>query len=174
MFGKLCLGKKECENICLETSIEVKNSNLHVDLTLSSTTDTVLYLDERMLVVGCPFYTENRSHFEREPQAGDLLFDQVLLENKEGQFRVFSSSFVYDNGEEIITMANCAFMDEKELVLDFGNKEKVSLGVLSINDLKVKERDKEIRVHLYLKGSDGNGTILTSNNWIQIEEYEGL
>lgn len=170
-LGNCVWKEKQSKSICLETSIEIDSNRLHVDLVFSSTTDTVFHLDERMLVVGCPFYIENKSRFESKPQTDDLLFDQVMLENKKGQFRVFSSSFVYDNGEELTIMANCAFMGKKELILEPGNMKKITLGVSNVNDLKVKEGDKKVRVHLYLKDSYGKGIILTSSNWVNIDDY---
>lgn len=170
-LGGCSLKKRDCSNdICFKTSVKKEKDQFLVNLLFSSEIDTSLCLNEKTLIIGCPFYQESEVLYKAKPTLDDLNFSQIIIENEEGGFRVFSSPFVDNNGEAVITMPNCAFMGKKRLVIKQGHIERVRLGISNLNDLKVKENDKKNRLHLYYKESPNKGAILTSTNWISTNE----
>lgn len=166
----LSTSKERCSNsICFDAVLEHEEEVFLVRLFFSSKVDTSLYLDDQMFVVGCPSYQEDRTFFgNRKPLLNELKYSQIILENENGSYRVFSSQLFDKDNPSIVIMPNCAFMDEKKIDLKSEEKKILEFNVEKRKDILVEKTDSKVRIHLYYKEPNGTGSILSSVSWLSV------
>ncbi len=162
---------ERCVNsICLDVTLEKQEEHFLVKMVFHPNIDTLLYLDEQMFVIGCPLYEENINFFEGvTPTLEELKFSQIILENEDGDYRVFSSQLFDKDKPSVIKMPNCTFMNTKKVDLKNGQSNILEFSIDEKTDILVKEADKKVLVHLYYKDLNGRGYIIRSANWLSVE-----
>lgn len=164
-----CKQIEECKDtICLTTLVKEVDSKYVVKLNFHPKIDTLLTFDDKIFSIGCPDYMEDRSVLKKKrPSLNDLKYSQILLENTNGDFRVFSSEFFKEGEEKSIDFPNCAFLVEFQLPIVAHKVTSYDFFISKLDDIRVKSSDKKVKLHIYLKNNDG-GIIINSSNWIYL------
>lgn len=174
--------KNQCDDsLCLNTSLFHGESSpiLRLEFTSNIEEDSIeIYFDNQAFIVDCPFYQEDQNLFIGVvPEIEDLKFSQLIIENSNGDFRVFSSRRFYGY-KEIMTLEekNCIFAGVDYVVFSSDSKDFVKdIIIEDIRDLQVDDNDKKIRLHYYFKPhleTNKNGfkpIIVTSKNWLRLD-----
>ncbi|WP_293955572.1 MULTISPECIES: hypothetical protein [unclassified Sphingobacterium] len=122
-----------------------------------------------MFSIGCPDYLENYELFYKSRNSDVLKHSQIVVENTDNQIRLLSRQFIPEGEQVILELPNCAFLEEFKLALK--KDSIISYGfTVGKDDLRVSTADRKVKLHLYLKNM-GNGRIITSSNWIEIDSY---
>jgi hypothetical protein len=159
---------EECnDNICFVTETSNAESGLLIKMRFSSKIDTILRLNDEIFTIGCSHYLEPIAKFNKKPELVDLKHSQIVLENEDGDCRVYSSQFVEEGKTAILILPNCSEMEEFNLSLFKRKIEVYEFVVTNKNDMKVKISDRRIKLHLYLKNGNSGG-IIHSSNWINL------
>ena len=165
-----CQSVEICEDpICLKTSIRKTGNDYLVRLEFKSKMDTILKLDQRMFATGCPDYWEDATVFYKTKNPSALKHNQIIVENTDNKIRLLSGQFFPEGMDVPAILPNCAFLEEFKLEL---KKDSIISYRFTVgrDELRVSTADRKVKLHLYLKNK-GNGRIITSSNWIEIDSY---
>ncbi|WP_312363792.1 hypothetical protein [Sphingobacterium sp.] len=122
-----------------------------------------------MFATGCPDYWEDATVFYKRKNPSALKHNQIIVENTDNKIRLLSSQFFPEGMDVPAVLPNCAFLEEFKLEL---KKDSIISYPFTVgkDELRVSTADRKVKLHLYLKNK-GNGRIITSSNWIEVDSY---
>ena len=146
---------------------KIVSDNIIINILLTSIDSQVLVFHGAMINLGCPNYEESRSIFKSIPKLDELSNSQILIENENHEFKIFSSG-ITDNGTAVLT--NCFEVDTIKLNLE-PNKEQDFIIEAAIEMIRINKSDQKARIHLFYKDDriKNGGFIVSSKNWINLK-----
>lgn len=127
----------------------------------TSSIDTFIIFDFKSFSQSCPEKDSTRS-------------GTILIENKDGKIRDYSTFFFEENEVKDIYEDDCMYSWTKKIDLKRGIPITFDVQVTYLSDMKVTSKDTEVRFHYFYQRFPSEGLIdwhvyhLTSN-WINLE-----
>lgn len=156
------------ENNFWSVKLNENNSEFTLEFTFNAPVDTVVPFDVGIFSHWCNNEDTGINGFEIKDLCAVLKKNQVIIENEDGQKRIFANYFFLENEEKGIWMDDC-FLDAVDtLTLDKGKKLTKTVNIDYLSDLFVTDNDDMVRFYYIYHYENRGDCLILKSNWIEI------
>lgn len=139
---------------------------------LKAQNEKKVVIDRKAFSYGC-YYSHDLDFFGRIPPIHKMKYSQVIIENEDGQRRLFSDIYIGEGEEKELPDENC--MHDWFDYFDLSNgDETFGIDIPYLSDLKVSDNDSRVKLRYVFKPNQeqrdsGYMNFVMESNWIKID-----
>lgn len=162
----------QCKTISWEAKLETTNGSLRLVNKLQSAKGIDMIFDRKAFSYVCYYGEDVELNVDMEKLIEKFNHNQIILENENGQRRLYSNVY-FDEGEvKELPDENCMY-DWYEYLTLSDKPQLIKIDIPYLSDLKVTKSDDKIRMLYIFKPSEeqkskGYSNLILRSNWIKL------
>lgn len=162
----------QCEIISWEAKLETTNGSLQLVNKFKSTKEVDIIFDRKSFSYVCYYGEDVELDCDMENLIKKLNHNQIILENEDGQRRLYSNVHFDEDEIKELPDENCMYDWYEYLTLN-DKTQLIKVDIPYLSDLKVDKSDDKIKMFYIFKPSEeqkkkGYSNLILRSNWITL------